>query len=140
MSATIHNEYLNSEILRNTVLRNISALVHLGFFGGYIYTDEPVEVYSCDNEMFDNINCRYVDSLDNLDIVEINGILCTSFNQTVNDLLSEPDNIDESALAEALSNYYHRNNRSFEGLVINDSNSDAFESIRSWAIEFYDEV
>lgn len=62
--------------------------------------------------------------------------MCTSFTQTINDMLSDPSS-DRQALLEALSDYYYEHNQSFFGLEIDPPNKEAFESIKEWAIEYY---
>ena len=51
------------------------------------------------------------------------GVLCTTVNQAINDMLSDYDNIDELAFLEALSNYYFANNESFDNLKIKPKQS-----------------
>ena len=67
-------------------------------------------------------------------------VLCTSVNQTINDMLDDFDNIDEQSLVEGLSKYYYTNEKSFDGLYISPKNIKLFYSIKDWAIEYYDEV
>ena len=45
-------------------------------------------------------------------------------------------NTDELALTEALSNYYHTQDMSFDGLNIK-YNKDKYEELKNWAINFY---
>jgi hypothetical protein len=54
-------------------------------------------------------------------------------------MLHDFDNADRQALIQALSNYYYANNNSFNGLYIKPENTGHFESIKDWAIEYYNE-
>jgi hypothetical protein len=47
--------------------------------------------------------------------------------------------VDRQALVGALSNYYYANNENFDGLHIKPENIELFESVRDWAVEYYDE-
>lgn len=66
--------------------------------------------------------------------------MCTSLNQTINDMLSDYDNVDELALLEALSNYYFENNESFINLKIELENQTIFNQIKQLAINYCCEV
>ena len=55
-------------------------------------------------------------------------------------MLDDFDNIDEQSLIEALSKYYYTHGRTFDGLVIKPENIELFNSVKDWAIEYYDEV
>jgi hypothetical protein len=72
-----------------------------------------------------------------MDIVHIGDLRCTSFNQTVNDMLRDYDLIDEPSLVQALADYYYSNDGSFDGLQIAPQYRDRFDAIKDWAIEFY---
>jgi len=120
------------------VLCQTSALEYLGLFLGYS-NEETIDVYAKRKGEYDNINYRVVNTFDDIDVVQRYGnVLCTSVNQTVNDMLDDFDNIDEQSLVEALSNYYYRNKESFDGLIIKPENMDCFNSIKDWAIEYHE--
>jgi hypothetical protein len=61
-------------------------------------------------------------------------------NQTVNDMLSDIDSIDEQPLVEGLSRYYYSSGMNFDGLAINPENMEQFNRVKDWAIEYYDEI
>jgi len=88
-------------------------------------------------EPYENINQYVVDSYDSLDIVKISELRCTSFNQTVNDMLRDYDMIDEQSMVQALADYYYSNTKSFDGLRISPQYADRFNAIKDWATEFY---
>ena len=64
-------------------------------------------------------------------------VCCTTFEQTINDMLSDFENTDEMALTEALSNYYYSHNESFDGLNIKPENRDTFEQLKQPVIDYY---
>ena len=55
-------------------------------------------------------------------------------------MLADFDEIDEQSFIEGLSAFYHSHGESFDGLLIKPENMDRFNSIKNWAIEYYDEV
>jgi len=122
----------------DVILRRTSALEQLQLFGGYV-KQKAIDVYAKSRGSFDNINYHIVDTFDGLDCVRFDDVLCTSVSQTVNDMLDDFDNIDEQSLIEGLSRYYYAHNESFDGLFIKPENIELFNSIKDWAIEYYDE-
>jgi len=72
--------------------------------------------------------------------VYIGDVLCTTVNQTVNDMLADFDNIDEQSLVEGLSKFFYMSNNSFDELLIMPKNIERFNSVKDWAIGYYDEV
>lgn len=123
---------------RDWVLCRTSALECLGLFVGYL-NERQIEVYAKEPGEYENIDYRIVDSFDNINIVSINDVCTTSVNQTINDMLNDFGNIDEQALVEALATYYYLHNDSFDGLVIEPRNQSVFDSIKDWAINYYNE-
>jgi hypothetical protein len=128
---------------QSVILRHTSALEHLELFVGYV-RERRIDVYtrdqSIDSRVSENVNYHVVDSFDNIDFVSFGNVLCTSISQTFNDMLDDFDSIDEQPLIEGLSRYYHTHGNSFDGLFINPRHRVRFNSIRSWAFEYYDEV
>ena len=127
----------------NVILRHTSALECLGLFVGYFH-ENRIDVYAKEQGSYENINYHVVNTFDNIETVHINNLLCTSVNQTFNDMLSkygtpEETTIDEQSLLEGLSKYYFSNNESFDGLHILPENLPQFEKLREWAVEYYDE-
>jgi len=123
---------------RDWVLCHTSALECLELFVGYL-NEKQIDVYAKEPGEYENINYRIVDSFDDIGIVHFRNMRYTSVNQTVNDMLSDFDNIDEQSLVEALATYYYRHDDSFDGLEIDFKNQAAFDSISDWAIEYYNE-
>lgn len=57
-----------------------------------------------------------VSSLEALNCEERNGLICTTINQTIIDLLEQ--NGDKQIITESLANYYDEHYESFDGLEI----------------------
>ena len=121
----------------DVVLCQASALIYLQFFVGHANGKE-IDVYAKKKGQYANVNYRILDDFSELDVVSVGGLACTSFSQTINDMLEDFHNTDEQALLEALGSYYHSNNNSFKGLEIKPKNMDCFNSIENDAIDYYD--
>ncbi|GFI47155.1 hypothetical protein IMSAGC019_02478 [Lachnospiraceae bacterium] len=78
-----------------------------------------------------------VPSLKALVCEERNGLVCTTVNQTIIDLLER--NGDEQIITESLANYYDEHNESFDGLEVPEYLWSRFEKYKAWAIEYYEE-
>ena len=122
---------------RDLILRCTSALEFLELFGGYMH-ENRIDVYAKQPVESENIDCYLVDSFDGLDYLQFGNVLCTSINQTFNDMLCDFDNTDEQSLVEGLSRYYYTHGLSFSGLSIQPENIECFNSVKDWAIEYYD--
>lgn len=72
---------------------------------------------------------------------EKHGILCTTPEQTLLDLLEHEQDVDIQTLLESLSNYYYKHNESFNGLeaYMNQTQRQAFEKWKQAAIDYYTE-
>ena len=123
---------------KEMILRHTSALEYLELFGGYM-REKKIEVYAKQTGEYDNITYHVVDSFDGIDYIRFDDVLCTSVNQTFNDMLNDFDNIDEQSLVEGLSRYYFINDTSFSGLDIKPENMARFNSVKDWAIEYHSE-
>ena len=117
-------------------LCGVSALEYLELFNGYV-NESKIQVYAKNKGQFDNIEYHIVNSFDHIEYLNFNGVLCTTVNQTINDMLANYDNIDELAFLEALSNYYFANDESFDNLKIKPENRDVFNQVKQMAIEYY---
>lgn len=120
----------------NLILRGVSALEYLELFVGYM-NENSIDVYATEKGKYTNVNYHIVNDFNSIDYLSSNTVLCTSVNQTINDMLSEFDKTDELALTEALSNYYYSHNETFEGLNIQPKNMKVFNSLLSNAINYY---
>jgi len=123
---------------REWILCHTSALECLELFVGYL-NERRIDVYAKEPGEFENVNYRIVDTFDDLGIASFRDLRYTSVNQTINDMLADFDNIDEQPLVEALSTYYHSHGDSFEGLEIKPENLAVFDSVKDWAVDYYNE-
>lgn len=131
-----HQLWFQNVISEDVILCGVSALEFLGMFTGYI-DESAIDVYAKSKGIYDNINYILTDSFENIEYVQFGNVRCTTFGQTVNDMLRDLDNADEAALTEALGNYYFDHNESFAGLKINSENLNNFNQIKDCAISFY---
>lgn len=133
----ISNRAWFRDVLRgeDVILRGVSALEYLQLFVGYV-GESKINVYAKSKGIYDNVEYNIIDTFDNIDYFQHTNILCSSANQAINDLLMDYENTDEQALTEALSNYYHTHDMSFEGLNIK-YNKEKFEELKNWAVNFY---
>lgn len=118
---------------QDVILRNVSALEFLQLFVGYA-NETKIDVYAKEKGIYDNINYFVVDTFDGIDFVKHGSVLCSTFNQAVNDMLSDFDDADELALVEAVGKYYYANGESFDSLKIRPENRERFDRIKEWAI------
>jgi len=145
MAESTRNDFLTTRawhraIIGGTgmILRNTSALEFLELFGGYM-REKSIDVYAKQRGSYENINYCIINSFERIDYVKFGDVLCASVNQTINDMLSDYDNIDEQSLIEGLSRYYYTHRNSFDGLKIEPENMKCFNSIKDWAVEYYNE-
>ena len=120
----------------NVIVCGVSALECLNLFSGYFESD-TIDVYSLSEGTNTALSYHVIDSFAEIEVVSCGTFVCTSANQTFNDLLSDYENADEIALLEALSNYYHLHGQTFEGLEISNDNIPVFNSIKQSAIEYH---
>ncbi|MCD7741483.1 MAG: hypothetical protein LUI06_04700 [Ruminococcus sp.] len=118
------------------ILYGASALEFLGMFTGYL-KEKTIEIYSTKPIVQEGIICRQVDSFEGIDYERHGNLLCSTFEQAVNDLLDD-ENLDELALCEGLSDYYFSHGESFEGLNIKAQNREKFDFYKDGAIAYYD--
>lgn len=132
-----HAEWFKAVLDEDVILCATSALELLWRFVGYGHEIE-IDVYAIQKGKYDNINYNIVESFDNIDYEIINGVKCTTFKQTINDMLADFDNTDELALTEALADYYHEHHRSYDGLEIDPENQSVFDYVSENAKSYYD--
>ena len=121
---------------REAVLCRVSALEFLEMFVGYI-NEKNIYVYAKDKCLPDNVQCSLVNSFDGIEYLVLGNVMCTTFNQTINDMLRNINNEDESAIIEALSNYYYAHGESFDGLDIATDNIAVFQALKPVAMDYY---
>lgn len=131
------NHWFDNVIDENVVLCYMSALEALGMFNGSI-DESDIDVYALEIGKYDNINYHIISDFNDVEVQQIGKVRCTTFNQTINDML-EDVYIDRPALTESLANYYYSHENSFDGLIIDSENKTAFEEIKEDAINYYSE-
>ena len=119
------------------ILRSVSALEYLQLFVGY-FSENKVEVYALEESPEENIRCHIIEDLEAIEYIRLENVLCSSPSQAVNDMLSDFEHSDETALVEALSKYYYSHEESFSGLNIKKENQKRFEELKDWAINYFE--
>ena len=119
------------------ILRSVSALEYLQLFVGY-FSEYKVEVYALEESSEENIRCYIIEDLEAIEYIRFENVLCSSPSQAVNDMLSDFEHSDETALVEALSKYYYSHEESFSGLNIKKENQKQFEELKDWAINYFE--
>ena len=119
------------------ILRSVSALEYLQLFVGY-FSENKVEVYALEESSEENIRCYIIEDLEAIEYIRFENVLCSSPSQAVNDMLSDFEHSDETALVEALSKYYYSHEESFSGLNIKAENQKRFEELKDWAINYFE--
>ena len=119
------------------ILRSVSALEYLQLFVGY-FSENKVEVYALEESSEENIRCHIIEDLEAIEYIRFENVLCSSPSQAVNDMLSDFEHSDETALVEALSKYYYSHEESFSGLNIKAENRKRFGELKDWAINYFE--
>ncbi len=105
--------------LQDVVISHIAALEALGLFSGYSNAYE-VEYYSEQPANVENTIFHPVSSLQEIGMVRAKGTYCTDINRTFNDVLTDCDRIDDTAILEALNTYYYENGQTFDKLLLTE--------------------
>lgn len=131
------NDYYKKILInrKNVVLAKESASDYLHLSNSNL--DENIYVYSS-SDLPKPFVAKKVANFHDLDYSNIDGVLVTTVDQTVNDLL-EDDSSDPQAIYESLASYYFDNNESFEGLNIYEVNEEKFVYYSEGAKHYYDE-
>ena len=112
-------EWLTSNCPNHTALCKRSSLLYMGYIAGYI-NESVIDVCTI------NESC-----------INDNGIYHTDFSSTINDMIIESPEYDQD-IAEALANYYFKNNKSFNGIDVLPFNKGYFDEYCDWALEYYE--
>ncbi len=94
-------------------------------------------VYALQELNIAGVDCTIVDSFSNLEVVELDGIRCTSERQTIWDLLRYDR--DQQVTVEAIADWYFKHNESFDGLDIPMDLQEVFNSFVDDAIHYFDD-
>ena len=92
-------------------------------------------VYCLEDFNLDGVECIVVDSYDNIEIVDQNGIRCTSPRQTIIDLLRNDRN--QTTTVECVAWWWHRHNYDFSTIDIPDDIREEYESYFEDAMDYY---
>ena len=120
---------------QDMILRGVSALEYMEMFVGYM-SEMSIEAYAKERNLSGTFDLRVIESFADVDHFQDGHIRCATFNQVVNDMLSEFETMDDVALAEALSGYYEENG-SFEGLDVAPQHMAHFMEMMDWAREYH---
>ena len=108
--------------------------------GGYL---ECIKVYTEDVDVIDDISLikPIKKALNTKNIVNINGINCTSEVQTILDLLDNAITVDIQIILECLSYFYYTHKNSFGKLIglMTESQKVVFNEYKEDAINYYTE-
>lgn len=131
-----YNDYIR-RLLENVdcVVALETAADYLGLSnGGY----RPyVQIYVKNTVGIEGVREYVVDDFDKMEYASINGLKCTTENQTIVDLMES--NGDEQIITESLANYYDMHGESFAGLSIPEHLLSGFQKYCQWAMEYYEE-
>ena len=131
-----HGMWLKSVVTEDVILCGVSALEYMGLFTGYL-NERMIDVYARKKGIYQNINYNLVPDFHEIEYFTQNGLRCTTFTQTVNDMLHQIGETDDAALTEALATYYFAHDESFQGLCILPENKTAFMELASMAMAYY---
>ena len=136
MKVLSYNDYLRNLLEKiECVLAFDTAADFLGLTnGGY----RPfAQIFVKEKQNVEGTEQHEVPSLEQISHIEYQGLLCTTVNQTIIDLLEQDG--DEQIITESLANYYDEHSGSFEGLHIPEHLQERFLKYREWAEEYYGE-
>lgn len=136
MAVQTYNDYLR-QILSNKecVLAFDTAADFLGLTNGGIR--QEAQIFVTEQQDIKGTQEFLIPSFEQLEWKEYHGLLCTTINQTIIDLLEQ--NGDEQIITESLANYYEEHNGSFKDLQIPKHLEERFRKYSQWAIEYYEE-
>ena len=132
-----YNDYLR-DLLKDApcILAYDTAADYLGLSNGssfhetaHIYVQSPLHI--------DGTTEHLIPSFSAVEHERRNGLLCTTVNQTINDLLRADG--DNQVIQESLADVYFSNGESFDSLRIEQDLLPLFEKYKVWAMEYYDE-
>lgn len=136
MAVTTYNDYLRNQLGKiECVLAFDTAADYLGLTnGGY---REKAQIYVKKHQMVNDAEQITVSSFSDKEYQNVNGLMCTTINQTIIDLLEQ--NGDEQIITESLANFYEEHNESFNELHIPEHLQKRFQKYSEWAKEYYEE-
>ena len=117
------------------ILRGVSALEYLEYIDGYFGEDE-IYVYAENEGIYENIHYEIIHNAAHIEYKKLGNVLCSTFNQAINDMLSDRFS-DDQVICKALSSYFYSNNESFDELLISEENLERFNALVNSAVSFY---
>lgn len=136
MAVATYNDYLR-KLLNEIpcILAFDTAADYLGLTnGGY---REKAQIFVMEEQPATDTEQIKISSFAEKECQNRKGLLCTTVNQTIVDLLER--NGDEQIITESLANYYEEHGQSFVGLDIPEHLRERFEKYSEWAMEYYEE-
>ena len=137
MAIYTYNDYLR-DLLKNApcILAYDTAADYLGLWSGSMYP-QTAQIYVTSPLHIAGTTEYLIPSLNAVDHEKRLGLLCTTINQTINDLLRADG--DNQVIQESLADVYFSNGESFDSLRIEKELLPRFEKYKVWAMEYYDE-
>ena len=137
MAIYTYNDYLR-DLLKDApcILAYDTAADYLGLSNGSSF-HEVADIYVLSPLNLNGTREHIIPSFDTVDYERRNGLLCTTVNQTINDLLRADG--DNQVIQESLADVYFSNGESFDSLHIEKELLPRFDKYKVWAMEYYDE-
>lgn len=119
----------------NYILCGSSALEYMGYFAGYL-SDPTIYVYADQRASDSNDqNIVVIPTHENTQFQKRNGIRYTTFEQTINDMLSNTELEDPQAIMEALNEYLYQYEHSDP--QITDKNKSKYLYYKDLCADYY---
>lgn len=136
MAVATYNDYLRQLLNKvECVLAFDTAADFLGLTNG---GNRPAaQIFVTRKQNIEGTEQITIPSFKSKEFIEYNGLLCTTVNQTIIDLLEQDG--DEQIITESLANYYEEHGESFAELQIPKHLKKRFEKYSRWAVEYYEE-
>ena len=94
-------------------------------------------VYATHELGIPDVECTIVDNFEHLNIINERGMLCTSVEQTIWDLLR--NDRDRQVIIECIADWYFSHNESYDDLEVPEDISDIFWDYAEDAKHYYDD-
>ena len=132
-----YNDYLR-DLLKDApcILAYDTAADYLGLWSGSM-NPLTAKIYVCKPLYIEGTTEYPLPSFEAVEHENRLGLLCTTVNQTINDLLRADG--DNQVIQESLADVYFSNGESFDSLQIEQDLLPRFEKYKVWAMEYYDE-
>lgn len=136
MAVMTYNDYLRNLLESiECVLAFDTAADYLGLTNGSYR--EKAQIFVENYQQIKDTEQIRISSFSDKEYQQVRGLMCTTVNQTIVDLLEQ--NGDKQIITESLANYYEENGESFDGLHIPEHLQERFNKYSEWAKEYYEE-